>query len=91
MLHGAKNARFDKKTIRGEDKIRALSQILSATIPENTSRIVAHFTCFANFTFSNLDEFCEGIKKALREDASIRTSAAVCEDDSISVNLIECE
>lgn len=37
MLRGAKNARFDKKTIR------ALSQILSATIPENTSRIVAHF------------------------------------------------
>lgn len=43
MLRGAKNARFDTKTIRGEDKIRALSQILSATIPENTSRIVAHF------------------------------------------------
>lgn len=91
MLRGVKNARFVTETVRGEDKIRVLSQIVSAIIPENTSRVVAHFSCFANFTISDLNELCESIKNALREDASFLTSVAICKDEWNSVSLIECE
>ena len=93
-LRGARSARFITETVQGENRFQELVEKLSAIIPQNTKRAVAHFSCFNEITFEEFSNLLEELNKSLDENAMVVTSMSLFSEipeGKISLSIIAAE